>query len=231
MKQLYHLIKHDFRLFNRNKIILISILVTAIYVAVFKGLSQVMDVEKLLILVIFNDPALLGFLFIGVMVLFEKNENVTQVLSVLPMKFSNYILSKVITLTLIALFCCFAMVIASYGWNFNYFHFAMATIFTSTIFSFIGFAVVAGQHSFNRYIINAIGIILFLCFPFLYYFDLIDKIWFYLFPTTYVIDLYSMSFSNEFSVPEIVITYCITIAWTVLTFYWANKRVTTKFSV
>ncbi|MCU0397747.1 MAG: hypothetical protein MUC73_06555, partial [Cyclobacteriaceae bacterium] len=99
MNQLLHLLKFDFILLNKNKIITISILVTAIYVGVFKGLSYLGNMEKLLILVIFNDPALLGFLFVGVLVLFEKNENTLDALAVTPIKISNYILSKSISLT------------------------------------------------------------------------------------------------------------------------------------
>ena len=94
MKQLLHLIQFDFLLVHKNKVITISFLVTAIYVGVFKALSGLGNIEKLLVLVIFNDPALLGFLFVGVLVLFEKNENTIQALSVTPIQISQYILSK-----------------------------------------------------------------------------------------------------------------------------------------
>ena len=123
MKQLQHLIKHDFMLLLRNKIIAVSVVVSILYVLIFKAISDWGDVDKLLVLVIFNDPALLGFLFVGVMVLFEKNENTLQVLAVSPLKISNYILSKSITLTSIAIGCCFLMAFASKGCNFNFFHF------------------------------------------------------------------------------------------------------------
>ncbi|MDP2160167.1 MAG: hypothetical protein Q8K02_06775 [Flavobacterium sp.] len=58
MKQLAHLLKFDFLLINKNKIITISLVVTAIYVGVFKALAAMGNIEKLLVLVIFNDPAL-----------------------------------------------------------------------------------------------------------------------------------------------------------------------------
>ena len=72
MKHFFHLVKFDFLLINKNQITVISLIVTAIYVGVFKGLSVLGNIEKLLVLIIFNDPALLGFLFVGVMVLFEN---------------------------------------------------------------------------------------------------------------------------------------------------------------
>ena len=125
MKHFFHLVKFDFLLINKNQITVISLIVTAIYVGVFKGLSVLGNIEKLLVLIIFNDPALLGFLFVGVMVLFEKNENTLQALSVTPINISSYILSKSFSLTVVSLFCCYLMVISGYGLYFNFINFIL----------------------------------------------------------------------------------------------------------
>jgi fluoroquinolone transport system permease protein len=226
MKQLLHLLKFDFVLLNKNKIIIISLLVTAIYVGVFKALSAMGNIEKFLVLVIFNDPALLGFLFVGVMVLFEKNENTLQALVVTPIKISNYILSKSIALTAVSLFCCYAMVIAGYGLNFNFIHFTFATILTTLIFSMLGFVAVAGQTAFNKYILRAMGIILFLSLPFLGYFEVVSEKWFVLFPTQPAIDLYNLAFASNSSFSEIFIAYLLCIVWTIITFFWAKQTIT-----
>jgi fluoroquinolone transport system permease protein len=227
MKQLLHLLKFDFLLINKNKIITISLIVTAIYVGVFKALASMGNLEKLLVLVIFNDPALLGFLFVGVMVLFEKNENTLQALALTPININFYILSKAIALTLISLFCCYIMVIAGYGINFNFIHFTLGTLLTTFIFSMLGFVAVAGQSSFNKYILIAVGIILFLTIPFLGYFDLMPKIWFILFPTYPAIELYDIAFSNHSTTVQIVIAYLLSIVWAIGSFLWA-KRVLTQ---
>lgn len=227
MKQFIHLLKHDFVLINRNKIIAISLAVTAIYVGIFKGLASFGDVQQALVLIIFNDPALLGFLFVGVMVLFEKNENTLQALAVSPMKLSHYLLSKTLALTLISVGCCLLMAWAGVGWDFHILQFVMATVFTTVIFSFIGFIVVAGQKTFNTYMLRAVGVILVLCLPFLAYFDLAPRWLFFLFPTQPTIDLYSMAFSNDLLFAEGIIAYALAIAWTLITYFWA-LRVSTK---
>jgi len=230
MKQFFHLLKHDFVLINRNKIIAISLAVTAIYVGVFKGLSSFGDVQQALVLIIFNDPALLGFLFVGVMVLFEKNENTLQALAVSPMKLSHYLLSKTLALTLISIGCCLLMAWGAVGWDFNIPQFVMATIFTTVIFSFIGFIVVAGQKSFNTYMLRAVGIIILLCLPFLAYFELASRWLFIPFPTQPAIDLYSMAFSNELQHWEGILAYALAIAWTVITYFWALRASTKNFA-
>lgn len=225
MKQLWHLIKHDFVLLKRNNIITVSLLVTLLYIAVFKGLSSFGDMEKLLVLVIFNDPALLGFLFIGVIVLFEKNEYTLQALSTTPIKVKNYILSKTISLTFVALLCCYAMAFATKGFDFNILQYSLATVITSTIFSFIGFIVVANQQNFNSYMIRAIGVIILLSLPFVAYFDLISKWWFFIFPTQAALDLYSLSFSKEFDIVTAIYAYGASILWIFISYKYAIKAI------
>jgi fluoroquinolone transport system permease protein len=221
MNQLGHLLKHDFMLLSRNNVITISIIVTLIYVGLFKLLSAMGNIEKVLVTVIFNDPALLGFLFVGVMVLFEKNENTIQALAVSPVKISNYILSKSISLTLVSLLCCFAMAISGYGMDFKFIHFSMAAIFTTMMFSFLGFIAVAGQSNFNQYILRALGIILFLSLPFLGYFDLVEETWFVLFPTYPAIKMFDFSFQKIVPFWEMIFIYLVSAFWMILTFKWA----------
>jgi fluoroquinolone transport system permease protein len=226
MRELVHFLKHDFLLLNRNRIIQISALVTLVYIAVFKGLSTFGNMDQLLVLVIFNDPALLGFLFIGVMMLFEKNENTLQVLAISPFDEKKYVLSKSISLTTISLICCLGMAIAAHGKNFHWIHFSVATILTSLLFSFLGFIVVANENSFNRYILKALGWLLSLSIPFIGYFGLTDYYWFILFPTQPAIDLFQASFDETLSVGRIIYAYAALILWTVLSYLWAVRSVT-----
>jgi fluoroquinolone transport system permease protein len=230
MKQLVHLMKHDFLLLKRYKMIAVSVIVTALYMLAFKGIASWGDIDKLLVLVIFNDPALLGFLFIGVMVLFEKNENTIQALAVSPIKTSNYILSKSLSLTIISVVCCYAMVFASKGFDFNYVHFFFATALTTLLFSFIGFIVVSGLSNFNKYIIKAIGVIIILTMPFIGYFEIVSKYWFIMFPTMPAIDLFSLSFPNNLTIFETILTYILAIVWCIVTYLWSVKAITQNFA-
>jgi fluoroquinolone transport system permease protein len=229
MEQLKHLLKHDFILLYRNKIIVISLLVTTVYVLIFRALSAFGNIEKLLVLVIFNDPALLGFLFVGVMVLFEKNENTLEALAVTPIKISNYILSKSINLTLISLICCFAMVLSGYGSDFHYAHFFLATVLTTLIFSFIGFIVVAGQSNFNKYILKAMGLILLLTVPFLGYFEVTESFYYVLFPTYPAIGLYNLAFAEQISPMQLIFHYGLAVSWCLVTYKWAHVSITKSF--
>lgn len=230
MKELLHLLKFDFVLLQRNQLLTISAIVSAIYVLVFRGLSSFGNVEQVLVLVIFNDPALLGFMFVGVLYLFEKNEGTLEVLAVSPVSVSNYILSKTIALTCVSLVCCFIMVFACYGFNFNYFHFGLATIFSTFIFTMLGYIAVAGQKTFNQYMLRAIGIILLASLPFLSYFGVASRNWFLLFPTLPAIDLYTFSFTGNIPFNDVIVAYGACILWSISTFSIARKLIKRELS-
>jgi fluoroquinolone transport system permease protein len=230
MKNFLHLLKHDYKLFNRNNIISISILVTAIYMALFYWLSGLEDAEKILVLVIFNDPVLIGFLFAGVMVLFEKNENTLQALSVSTLTKAQYILSKSIALTTIALGCCLAMALAGVGVHFNFLHFSMATILTTLMFSFFGFMIVAGETTFNRFILKAVGLLIFMSLPFLGYFGLSPRLWFLWIPTQPAIDLFQAALTKNSPLNTLVYAYTALSFWTMVSFYLSRKMIQKSFN-
>ena len=230
MKNFFHLLGHDLRLLSRNNIISISILVTAIYIAVFYWLKALENAEKILVLVIFNDPALIGFLFAGVIVLFEKNENTLQALSVSPLSKAGFILSKSVALTLVATICCFAMAFAGVGTDFNFFHFGMASILTTLMFSFFGFMIIAGESTFNRFILKSVGLLIFLSLPFLGYFGLASRQWFLWIPSQPAIDLFQLSLSKYTSSGIIWYAYTALSFWVVLSFYLSRKMIQKSFN-
>lgn len=224
LARFFHVFKHDFRLLLRNQIISISVIVSVLYIAVFQLLNTSLNTEKVLILLIFNDPALLGFLFIGVLVLFEKNESTLLALSVSPISIHLYMISKVTSLSLIALGCCYAMLFACNSSGINVFHFTTATLFTSAIFSFLGFLTVSGEQVFNDYLIKAVGVIVFLSIPFLDFFEVVTSPFFKLHPTQAVLALYSFTFSNSFSLLDYLFGYGASLFWLLTSYYFAFKR-------
>ena len=222
MRQLWHLISHDLRLVQRYQVIAISIIVTIIYMAAFWGLSNLGATSKVLVLIIFNDPVLLGFLFAGVMLLFEQNENTLEALSVSPMKISYYIWSKTLILTAISWLCCLAMAIAGHGFSFDFWSFSAATISATMQFGFIGFIAVAGVTAFNVFILRGIVWIILLGLPFLSFFELAPKAWFYCFPTLASIELLAYSLGAADGNP-LFLWFGLALFWTAILYVLAHR--------
>lgn len=152
MNALISLIKLDVKLLVKYNLLSVSIFLSVIYIALFK-IFDVGSYHPLISAIVFSDPAMLGFIFIGVMVLYEKGQHTLQALSVCPVKFENYVWSKAIALTILALPICFGIVFSAYGFSFNYFAFILAVLFSSMLFSMLGFIGVARVQTFNQYII------------------------------------------------------------------------------
>jgi fluoroquinolone transport system permease protein len=223
MKQFIHLLKLDFILLQRYKVIGISIALTIIYIAIFKAISQFGNTDRILILIIFNDPALLGFLFTGVMILFEKNENTLQALAVSPLKERNYMLSKTVSLSTVSLVCCYAMAFAAVGMNFNLIHYFFASLLTTVFFTFSGIIIVSGVDTFNRFLMKAVGFLILLSLPFLGYYELLSRNWFLWMPTQSCIDLYRAAFEENVPVWETVYAYVSISLWVIGSYHFALR--------
>lgn len=182
MKALCRMILWDLKLQVRNSILTVSIFIAVFYVALFLLLG-LRGKDDILIALIFSDPTFLGFIFTGVLVLFEKSANTLQALIVTPVKIWQYLFSKAISLTIITSIICFAMVFASHGFHFNYFYFLAATFLSSVLFIFLGFIGVAKVKSFNQYIIVIPLFITPLILPYLNFFGFTKTLWFYILPT------------------------------------------------
>ncbi len=226
MQQFLHLLKFDFKLLQKYQVVLISIVVTAVYVGLFKGLSTLGNVDRFLILMVFNDPALLGFLFVGVLILFEKNERTLQALAVTPINVHNYMLSKTTALTVIGVLCCIAMAIATRGTDVRWFIYFLASVFATFIFSMFGFIAVADQSNFNKYILKATGLILLLALPFLGYFEVLPDGLFWIFPTWAAIQLYDLSFQAAPSWSYATLLSLICLVWSVVLYSLAHRSIT-----
>ena len=195
MKTLFRLIFWDLKLQIRNGILTVAIFIAVFYTAFFLLLG-LRGKDDILIALIFSDPTFLGFIFTGVLILFEKSANTLQALVVTPVKIWQYLFSKAISLTLITSIICFAMVFASHGFRFNYFWFIIATFLSSVLFIFLGFIGVAKVKTFNQYIIVIPLFIAPLSLPYLYFFG-VSKSWlFYILPTQGALILFRGAFEK-----------------------------------
>ncbi len=60
---------------------------------------------------IFSDPAVLGFFFIGGLVMLEKGQGIVDLVIVTPLRIREYVLSKVLSLAIIAIIVSLAIAI------------------------------------------------------------------------------------------------------------------------
>ncbi|MFC6824651.1 ABC transporter permease [Halopelagius fulvigenes] len=175
------LIRSDVTLQRRYGFYAVYVFVT---VAFALGLRAVPDAElpRFFTLVVLSDPALLGFYFVGALVLFEKGEGVLDALVTTPMSVSEYLLSKVVSLTALALLVSFGIALLAAGTAFDPVALFVAVGLTVPFYVLVGFVAVARFDTLNAYFMSAIVYMTALSLPVLGLFGLVESPLFSLFP-------------------------------------------------
>lgn len=170
-------------------------IVTIMYVALLKLLPDEV-VASLLPVILFTDPAMLGFIFIGAIVLLEKEEGTVQSLFVTPLRLREYFGARLLSLGLISLLTTVAIALAVRGVRFWPHLLIPGVLLTAGLFTLLGFAVAARAGSFNEFLLGAVLVIVLACVPLLDHFGLVRSVFFYLFPSQASLVLIRGAFSG-----------------------------------
>jgi fluoroquinolone transport system permease protein len=222
------MIQWDLILEVKYQILTVAIIVTALYCSIFLWFDTA-ALHQMVVFFIFSDPALLGFMFIGALVLFEKSANTIPALVVTPLKVGEYLWAKAISLTLIAMPCSTAMAIAAYGFSINFGYFFLGVTLTSLFFVFFGFIGVARVKSLNHYLIIMGNLLVPFFLPFLNYLEITDLWLFYIIPSQGSLFLLEASFT-EVAYWKILYSVFILLIWIFISFILA-KRAYLKYLV
>ncbi len=128
--------------------------ISAIYVAIL--LLCPSDIrQKIASIIILTDPVMLGMFFIGGIWLLEKNEGLHRFLTISPLKTMEYILSKVVSLSIISTLS--AVIIALIGLNspVNILGLIIYVFVGSMNFTALGLFVSSYSRSVNHYMLIA----------------------------------------------------------------------------
>jgi len=221
------MLKWDLVLLSRYKIIHISILSVFLY---FLTTQAVPDMDKPIFhtMLLFFDPAIIGIMFIGALVLFEKSENVLQALVITPMLVDDYLLSKITSLTLLSVISAtiFILLLNIFsGIDFNIPYLTISIILTSVMLILLGFILVSRVNSINEYLLAMfIGFLGLLFPPMLHLSGLYENVLFYLWPTQASFTLFSGVFNAaSLELWEIVYGIVYQAFWIGLLFFLAKK--------
>ncbi|MBU0498279.1 MAG: ABC transporter permease, partial [Candidatus Thermoplasmatota archaeon] len=187
MSNLKHMLRWEFILLSRYKIIHISILSVILYFLTTQAVESLKNQTQVHSVLLFFDPALIGIMFVGALVLFEKSENVLQALVITPMKIDDYLLSKMISLTILSILSAtlfMSLMIIFNDVSFNLFYLVVGIILTSVMLILLGFIIVSRVDSINGYLLGMmIGFIGLTFPPILQLFGILENPIFYIWPT------------------------------------------------
>lgn len=118
-------------------------------------------------LVTFGDLAVVGYFFVGALVLFEKAEATLVALAVSPLRAGEFLLARTASLTLLALLLTAIVVGAGYGVPPRPHWLVLGVVLGSAVGVLAGLAVVAPFSSVSRYLLPAVPPLVVLGLPLL----------------------------------------------------------------
>ncbi len=162
--RLLHAVLADIRFQLKHGFYLVYAIITVMYLIILSFLAEnILSVA--LPLIVFSDPSVLGLFFIGGIILMEKGQGVLMVLVVSPLRTSEYILSKVLSLTIVSVLAALAITWFSNYPTVNWWLLLVATILTSGIFTLLGIMINAGCNTVNQYMLRTIPYMLLFILP------------------------------------------------------------------
>jgi fluoroquinolone transport system permease protein len=198
--------------------------ITAFYVLIIHLIKDFAGIEKFITLLIYNDPALVGFIFIGISIILEKDQEVLPALFVTPLNQHIYLISRIITLSAIGSFGALAMVLTAKGTLFNLLHFSVGAFSTCVLFSLMGIFIVSYTTEILHFLLRAVPLLIFMSLPLLNYFELTDLSFLKLFPVQGGLNLMVNSYRESPNFGEVIFGYISILVWTPL-LYWFVCRI------
>lgn len=149
------LIRHDVRLQYRYGIYAAYAFIVALYAA---GLALLAAWLPTFVpaLIIFTDPAALGFFFLGALMMLEKSEGVRAALAASPVSAADYLVGKMVTLVGLSLASCLVLMPFIHHVA-NPLLLLVAVMLTAIQYVGIGVPIALRSRTVNGYLIGSAG--------------------------------------------------------------------------
>lgn len=143
--------------------------------------------EKAAAILIFSDPAAMGLFFMGAIVLLEKSQQVPSFFSVSPLREYEYVCSKVLSLSVIAMLT--AMVLAAAAKCKSLPLVLIGTFLSNLLFALAGIIVAAKITSLNQFILATLPVEVLAFMPAILHLFGVTPVFFRIYPTNFCMDL------------------------------------------
>jgi fluoroquinolone transport system permease protein len=217
-------LRNDLRLQWRYGFWVAYALVVITYLLALQLVPPDWPVRELLVeLVVFSDPSVLGFFFVGGLMLLERGEHTLQGCFASPLSVDEWLVAKASSLTLLALLASFAIASPLVGSALRPGLLVLAVVPTSTCFVLIGVAIGTRCSTVNRYLFGGALVTFPLMVPMFAVFGWFDSPLFDLLPSGAALDLLDGALGRAAISPRVALARtAVLIGWTAIGFVWAR---------
>ena len=183
MSRLVATLQLDARLQARNRVYLIVGIAAG---ALALGLRALFTPEQLrffMPLVALSGVGITTLFLVGVLLLLERGEGTLDVVLVSPLRPSEYLASKLLTVSALALAESVLLTLLAYGSDLSFPWLALAVLLRAGLVGALGVALGVRYREITDFLLPAIGLTLLLDLPVFFYLELWSSPVFYLWPT------------------------------------------------
>lgn len=167
-QRLWALLRTDLRLQVRQGFYSAYLVVSIVYIVALRLVPG--DIRQLALpLILLSDPALLGFYFIGGLVMLEREDRTLDALFATPVHTREYVGAKALSLTFLSLLACLVIAWAS-GAPVRIVPLLLGVLLTAPLFVFIGIVAASRTSSVNQYLFTSILYVVPIVIPLIEYF-------------------------------------------------------------
>lgn len=170
-------VKYDFMFQFRHGFYYAYIVVTLLYILIVRFIPELYQ-SMVIILLLFSDPCIMGFFFVGTIIILERDQNIHQSLFVTPLTITKYLLSKSLVFAGLTLITGYVIVIFGIGMV-NLLPLTISLFLSSIFFTLLGISASVRAKNLNRFLIVSPGYLL------LFFAPLMEYLNFFKLPLTY----------------------------------------------
>lgn len=213
-------IAYDIKLQHRHGFYYAYLVISLFYIVLLR-LLPASSREMADVLLTFTDPSMLGFFFIGGLVLLEKGQDIHNTLFVTPYKPEEYMLSKTLSLTLLSMISSYLIHVSQFGFSTNPLLFMTGVFLTSVFFTLTGMGVAFRCRSLNGFFFLSTLVTFVFMLPIMDFLNIWSTPIYYILPTQGSFLLLRSAFEP---VPWLQILYAVLLlaSWGVLAFLWTR---------
>ncbi len=221
-------LKADLLFQYRHGFYAVYAIVSLLYILILRNIPA-NTVSTASVFVILSDTSVLGFFFIGGILILERGQGILNALFITPLKIWEYLFSKTVSLSLLALAASLMIIVVGTGRVNNLLPFGAGVLLTSSLFTLLGSSIASRSASVNSYFGNAMVYLLPTFLPLLGFFGIYETPFWMIIPSQPVITL-TLSVFGEISTAEIALSLFVLVVWNAIAAFTAHKFFSSSLS-
>ncbi|ARU60208.1 hypothetical protein CBW65_03400 [Tumebacillus avium] len=214
-------VRQDVRFQLRHGFYYAYLLVCTVYVLFLHNVPEWMGSVSAVVL-ISADPGVLGFFFIGGILLLERGQGILENLFVTPVQIREYLLAKVLSLGLLAVASSLAVTLFSFGAGFAAVPLLTGVVLSSAFFTLLGVTLAVRVKTVNGFLLTSSLFLTVLFVPMANVFGLWVTPWMKVFPTEAAMTLIGAAFAQK-PAWELAVATAVLLVWIGIAYAWAHR--------